>query len=565
MTSRAQRDSSSLPGILKLSNEFLFNIASHLSTPDLRRLSRVDPRLNNFVENYLTRFRYNVGLVALPDEILLKIVQHLGCQKYRSRFARASLRFYPLTMEYIIRHDVRFDRSILLNYAAWNNLKEMARTILHLGGDANARWVLGVRLNSMENMPTPLVSAAIRGHTKIVRILLESGASQFVGESRVALTAAILKGHENVALLLSQGLDPDETPLKKKKDLTVLQIACEAKLVKLVRYYLERGSRCEGPENTRSSSNYSIALYRVLNKDASKGSFLKREIHEDAYQIVLMLLQHGANPDLRIKVSPSSPATARGIASRHPDPRIRYWLSNTIVPAVETKESPLLIGRPWISTMDDALKPDASQADTLPSEIRRFVSLWNFFERPSTGTPTRTDEDGTGVEGISDESYTLGDLGFESFDSNGFDFEDTNLGTNPEPLEPPPLSSYPQLGITKAGAQHAAKAFWSRIPAQTVTSSSTSIRTSNNESRGASSKKGKQSENTKETEPFPQLGRPDTTSNDTGKNTWTDFRKDKVPQSTNDTVHPTANGQHEGMGQSTNKSKKKKKWEPLSI
>jgi hypothetical protein len=468
-------------------------------------------------------------------------------------------------MEYIIHHDVKFDRSTLLNYAAWNNLKEMARTILHLGGNANARYAVGVRLNTMEDMPTPLVSAAIRGHIRIVRMLLKSGASQFVGESRVALTEAILKGHENVALLLSQDIDPDEVPLKKKKDFTVLQIACEAKLVKLVRYYLERGSRCEGPENTRSSPNYSIALYRVLNKDASKDSFLKRELYEDAYQIVLMLLQHGANPDLHMRVSPSSPATARGIASRHPDPRIRYWLSNKMMPAIESKESPLLIGRPWISTKDDALTPDASQADTLPSEIRRFASLWNFFERPNTETPTTTDKDGTGVEGISDESYTLGDLGVESSDSNGFDFEDFHLGTNPEPLEPPPLSSYPQLGIAKAGAQHAAEAFWSRIPAQTVTSSSTSIRTSINESRGASSKNGKQSEDTKEAEPFPQLGRPDTTSNDTGKNLWTDFRKDKVPQSTNDTVNPTANGQHEGMGQSTHKSKKKKKWETLSI
>jgi hypothetical protein len=474
MTSKAQCDSSLLPGILKLPNELLFDIASHLSTPDLRRLSGVDPRLNYSIENYLTRYRYNVGLVALPDEILLKIVQHLGRQRYRSRFARASLRFYPLTMEYMIHHDVTSRGSALLNYAAWKGLEEMARTILHLGGDANARCGVRVRPSFVKNIPTPLVSATIQGHENIVRLLLKSGASHFVDGSRVPLTAAILMGHENVALLLSEGLGPNELALKNN-DRTVLQVACEAKLFKLVRYYLERGSRCEGPENTRSSPNYSIALYYILDIDASKGSFLKKELHEDAYQIVLMLLQHGANPDRRIKDPRSKFVTARDIASRHSDPRIRNLLSNTMMPVIESRESPLLIERPWMSK-DDDLTPDSSQARVLPSEIRRFASLWSFFENSSTEIPTITDENGTGVEGLSDEKQMQGDVGFDNFDSNGFNFDRFHLAvwkksklgwlsSKTAPLKPSPWSSYRQLDIVHAGGQQAAKNFWSRIRA----------------------------------------------------------------------------------------------------
>ncbi|KAF2187346.1 hypothetical protein K469DRAFT_570256, partial [Zopfia rhizophila CBS 207.26] len=296
MARKAHRKDPSPTGLLKLPNEILLEIVSLLCTPDLRRLSRVNCKLHFFIRDYLVRYRYNVGLVALPNELILEIVQRLGRQKDRSRLARASQRFYPLIMDYIFRHNVRYGGSSLLNYAAKRNLKGMARMILHLGGDVNTQC--GFPLGVMDKRPTPLATAAFHGHERMVRMLLETGASHFVDGMRIPLAVAIFKRHENVALILSQELDSGDVPLKKTKG-TVLQMACGAKLVNLVRYYLERESRCGGRVNIHSLHDRSTALYQILQKDASKEDFLKRELHEDVYQIVLMLLQHGANPDIR--------------------------------------------------------------------------------------------------------------------------------------------------------------------------------------------------------------------------------------------------------------------------
>ncbi len=126
-------------GLLSLPNKILHDIVSHLSTLNLRRLSRVNKRLHFFVESYLVQYRYNSGLVALPNEIILEIVQQLDRQKDRSSLARASLRFYPLIMDYIYRHNVQYGGSGLLNYAAKRNLSGMTREILRLGGDVNTQ------------------------------------------------------------------------------------------------------------------------------------------------------------------------------------------------------------------------------------------------------------------------------------------------------------------------------------------------------------------------------------------------------------------------------------------
>ncbi|KAF2488411.1 hypothetical protein BU16DRAFT_422296, partial [Lophium mytilinum] len=283
--------------LLTIPNELLLEIASSLRLPDLRRLSRVNCQLYFFTNDYLARYRYNSGLVALPNEIILEIVQHLGRQKDRSNLARASQRFYPLIMHYIVRHDVRHGGSSLLNYAAKKNLGGMARNILHIGGDVNTQR--GCRVGFAKRQPTPLVTAASHGHKKMVRILLKTGASHFVDGMRVPLAVAISNRHENVALILSQELDFGDMFLTKTGQM-VFQMGCEMKLVNLVCHYLERGSHCAESVNAPRLHPRSTALYRTLLKDASKDILLKRELHANAYQIVLMLLQHGASPDIRI-------------------------------------------------------------------------------------------------------------------------------------------------------------------------------------------------------------------------------------------------------------------------
>jgi ankyrin repeat protein len=442
MARKAHRKDPLPAGLPKLPNEILLEIVSLLSISDLRRLDRVNRKLHFFIGDYLVRYRYNAGLFTLPNELILEIVQHLGRQKDRSRLARASQRFYPLIMDYISRHNVRYGGSSLLNYAAKRDLKGMARMILHLGGDVDTQC--GFRRGVLDNRVTPLVIAAFHGHEKMVRMLLEAGASVFVDGMRIPLAMAIHKRHEKVALILSQELDFDDVPLTKTGD-TALQMACGAKLVDLVRYYLECGSRCGGRVNVHSLPDRSTALHHVLRKDASKDVFFKRELHEDVYQIVVMLLHHGANPDILIKVGVLHPVTARAIASRHPDPRLRILLSKA-TPATEPKESALLIGRPWMVSSDDKAPTFyESQSGASSSEDSCYARLRDFLRSSNAEPPNLMDKDGTEYRGENYEDFTLN----ASDIADLVEGEMQRLNKRSKPMEPPPLLSFPQLGIPK--------------------------------------------------------------------------------------------------------------------
>ncbi|KAF2471121.1 uncharacterized protein BDR25DRAFT_355027 [Lindgomyces ingoldianus] len=558
MARKAHRKDPSPTGLLNLPNEILLDIVSLLCISDVRRLGRVNYKLHFFTRDYLVRYRYNVGLVALPNELLLEIVQHLGRQKDRSRLAQASQRFYPLIMGYIFRYNVRYGGSSLLNYAAKRNLNRMARMILHLGGDVNTQC--GLRLGVMNERSTPLATAAFYGHEKMVKMLLESGASHFVDGMRIPLAVAIFKRHENVALILSQEVDSGDVPLGKTRG-TVLQIACGAKLVNLVQYYLERGSQSGVRVNVHSLHNRSTALYHVLREDSRKDIFIKRELHEDVYQIVLMLLQHGANPDIRPEIPFSHPVTARAIASRHPDPRVRNLLLKA-TPVTASQEDPLLIGRPWISFEDEALTFHKLQSEASPSGDSRYAKLWDFLESSNSETLALMDEDGTEYRGTNFEDCTLNSSDIADLVEGGMQ----GLKKKSEPTEPPPLSSFPQLGIPKASAQHAAKTFWAKIPAQ-ASSGVNSVQKPSISGMGAILQKVKQLERLAETEPFPQLGRPTSTSNDTSKDLWARFQQGKVSQSTSETQRTSPLEEGNGIRRSVNKpsKKKKKKWEPLLI
>jgi hypothetical protein len=72
-------------------------------------------------------------------------------------------------------------------------------------------------------------------------------------------------------------------------------MACAAKLVKLVRYLLERRFHL----NIESEGEVDTALYCVLQVDICQDKFPRRAVHEDVYQILLTLLQYGACPHVQ--------------------------------------------------------------------------------------------------------------------------------------------------------------------------------------------------------------------------------------------------------------------------
>ncbi|PVH94199.1 ankyrin, partial [Periconia macrospinosa] len=272
-----------LKGILDLPNELLIEIVSSLSVPNIRVLGRANRMLRFFTMDYLAKYHYDTGIFALPTEIILMVARYLQNPDDLSCFAQATQHYYPSITRIIALDNIRYDDNDLLHYAARKNLKSMARTIIRLGGDVNKALSPEPR--------TPLCLAASHGHTKMVKLLLSLGASQVISGERKALLLAINNRKEVAAQVLSRDILPYSTKIDRS-GIVPLHMACQMKLPRLVCHYL-RNHPATDPSITYL---HDAALRIVIKQDLSGGSIIKREIHQDVYQIVLMLLHHGADP-----------------------------------------------------------------------------------------------------------------------------------------------------------------------------------------------------------------------------------------------------------------------------
>ncbi|KAF1993968.1 hypothetical protein P154DRAFT_527387 [Amniculicola lignicola CBS 123094] len=549
-----------LAGLLDIPTELLLEIVSRLRTPDLRRLGRVNHALYSFVGHYLVRYRYNSGLLSLPNELILAIVQHLNNGRDRSRFARVSLRVYPLVMDYIVRHNVRHGRSHLLSYAARLNLEGMARKILHIGGDVNVfgghRFANGI----INEQLTPLSIAAYYGYEGMVRLLLGSGASRTVNGIRMALFMAMVEHHETVAIMLSRNLDLSDMISETRMKISALQLACREKLVNLVQYYLNRGSK-RGRLSKTLIRDRSIALRMILLRDASRESFVKREIHEDVYKIVLLLLQSGADPDYRVVTARFVASTARVISSRHPDPRVRVLFAKS-ASAIGPEESSLLIGRRWLSeSADEAVELQGVRSESPPIELSTFARLSDFVKEGDIYTFNFLDE--SEIEEGDDQGAGTRDT-YPDLSLDDTDMADWRVGElhwrrrNSEHDEPPPLSVFPQLGNPTSVATHVSKDFWSNGSALTKMS----FRPMQTLNVGASpSRKAEQFKKPTQVEPFPQLGESPRTSNVTAVNVWASFTMNKASSGPGESSRREQPLNPKNPG----KASKKKKWERVVL
>ena len=541
--------------LLALPNDILSHIISSLSILDLRRLSRVNRGLYFFVEDYLIQNRYNAGLLTLPNEIMLAIVQQLNRQKDRSCLARASLRFYPLIMDYIYRHNVQHGGSDLLIYAAKRNLKGMAQKILHLGGDINVHREN--RTNISRKQITPLTVAAYYGHERMVSILLANGAKLVSDGVSIPLLAAIFKRHEEVALILSRELDLDCIPLGELGR-TPLQLACAQKLVNLVRYYLGRTSQKSEHARVQHLRDCSIALYCVLRLDVTKDDLIKRELHEDVYQITQMLLKSGADPNFQIKIRNSRSIIPCNIGSRHPDPRVRI-----LFPKEEssnlTKDPISPIGRSWmLSSEYEAVNFYESPSET-HSANGQFATLWEFLDGSHVKRSDVVEEDRLRYGGWNYEDYTLNASDITMLAEG----RRQDLGRKLKSTEPPPLSSFPQLGTPNTNAQQVSQTFWSKKPVRAL-SGNNLLQKRDTHSTDVSSQKVNRLAKPTENESFPQLGQPNSASHDDGKNLWAHFVKDGIPQKSSESKQ-TIPSKDERTTKGPAQKTPKKKWKPLVI
>ena len=97
----------------------------------------------------------------------------------------------------------------------------------------------------------------------MVQLLLRAGASHFADGVRLALSLAIRQRRENIALMLSEDMQSGDVSMRESEG-TALQMACEMKLARLVRFYLERGAQHGLVVDIVERSN---ALCRVLRLD----------------------------------------------------------------------------------------------------------------------------------------------------------------------------------------------------------------------------------------------------------------------------------------------------------
>ena len=176
------------------------------------------------------------------------------------------------------------DRSPVLHFAAYSGVLPLVRTILDQGKHE-------IDLQDPEG-GTPLYWAALSGHTLVVKLLLEKGASLNTKgyEGRTALHAAAMRGHENVVqLLLDNGA---ETGTKDIYGDTVLHQA------------------------VRSSDETVVQLLLEVGVDAENGigeTALHLAARQGSKRIIQLLLENGA--DIGIKDNSGNTVLYKAVTS----------------------------------------------------------------------------------------------------------------------------------------------------------------------------------------------------------------------------------------------------------
>jgi hypothetical protein len=242
-----------------------------------------------------------------------------------------------------------------------------------------------------------LALAAMNGHVEMTQILLHVGAStsqiisgfRVISSSTFVLATAIHNRQEEVAITLSRTLDSiDVSPGCEGSCSTLLQMACEAKLVRVVHAFLELPSRNPWEIDPDVLNDRSIALCRVLQEDTwhTDYAFIENGLYNDTYEIVTMLLEHGANPDILCEARlrgnhrgiwgdysrntplniPKSRVSARSIAPVHPDPRVREVITRAPVhPKLSPEIWTWVDVDPVYSEWDDSPRPNEERQQVL--------------------------------------------------------------------------------------------------------------------------------------------------------------------------------------------------------
>jgi ankyrin repeat protein len=204
------------------------------------------------------------------------------------------------------------DEGALMSIVAWTYLGEDARVAQELDRDP-------LRAAVRDELGTPLIHHAAESlRASIVTLLIDHGASVAEtdpnGETPLHRVADIRRAPGAEAgtmatLLLDRGADPNA---RNWDDVTPLHQAVRARNLAVVEVLLARGA----DSNARDRSRGSTPLRRAVSGTGAGGTAGTADL---LAPLTRVLLEHGADPDLRDKHGVSMDASAR-------DPRVRAVL-----------------------------------------------------------------------------------------------------------------------------------------------------------------------------------------------------------------------------------------------
>jgi hypothetical protein len=329
-----------------------------------------------------------------------------------------------------------------------------------------------------------------------------------------------------------------------KTEGSLLNLACEARFVKMVRYLLEveGGGKIADEEVVRDRS---AALYKLVESTACKGAFVKRELLEDVYQIASMLVLHGADPGLVVEGKTKS---TRDVASRHPDPRVRNMLSRAM-PVVKTREVKSAIG---LSKLDSCTSKPVDITLLDPSlGYTRYATLADFLDRSDSYASGSTNEDGGHFSHTSDLVHLV------ASDMRG-------LAQRPEDfLDFSTFSSFRQFGNPKTAVGAADRGIWAQIPAPVKTApEKLAIEKADVQT---SAPKRVDVEEATMLDPFPQLAQPVEGLDGPYKELWADFSMMAVAEGMKETQRMMPVVEEVPKQTTGRKNAKRKQWVALQL
>ncbi|CAG8902728.1 unnamed protein product [Penicillium egyptiacum] len=145
-----------------------------------------------------------MSIEILPTELILLIASVLPCESSLVALALSNRRLYEICNPFLYQYNVLHGHSSALNWAAENDRIDTLQKAL----DAGAPLLMGRPLNEDPSLfkPHPLSLAAKKGHTNIVRYMVDRGVSPDITtrELLTPLALAAARGHASLVTYLLQ-------------------------------------------------------------------------------------------------------------------------------------------------------------------------------------------------------------------------------------------------------------------------------------------------------------------------------------------------------------------------